>query len=168
MLDTPADQAKINRLIDKYRPAGIVFDSLGTSTTDELNSETVVKKIYDYIDHVRVERDVFAWFIHHNRKAQATNKRPNKLSDIYGSQYITARATTVIGLWPVRGEIEVSGLKVRLAKEFDPFMIKRTDKLDFEIVTVGKGLAKSAANEEFVTRDDDEGDGQNGSSVFDF
>ena len=140
LLDSPADQAKVNRLIKGHTPNGIIFDSLGVTTLDELSSEATVKSIMDYIAKLRTENDLFVWFIHHNRKAQSQNKKPNKLADIYGSQYITAAATTVIGLWPVNDELEITGLKVRLAKPFDRFSIRRTEHLNFEIAQVGQGL----------------------------
>jgi RecA-family ATPase len=140
LLDSPADQAKVNRLIKAHEPNGIIFDSLGVTTLDELSSEATVKSIMDYIARLRDEHDLFVWFIHHNRKAQSQNKKPNKLADIYGSQYITAAATTVIGLWPTNDELEITGLKVRLAKPFDKFTIRRTENLNFEIAQVGQGL----------------------------
>ena len=133
MLDTPAEQAKLSRLIEKHKPYGVIFDSLGTTTEDELTSETITKKIFAYISRIRDDHDLFCWFIHHNRKAQSTNKKPNKLSDVYGSYIIGAQATTVIGLWELGNkEIEVSCLKMRLAKKFDMFTIARRDYLNFE------------------------------------
>lgn len=159
LLDSPADQAKVNRLIKAHEPNGIIFDSLGVTTLDELSSEGTVKSIMDYIARLRDEHDLFVWFIHHNRKAQAQNKKPNKLADIYGSQYITAAATTVIGLWPVNDELEITGLKVRLAKPFDKFSIRRTDNLNFEIAQVGKSLLQSSTLKEVEEDDESEGTG---------
>jgi hypothetical protein len=115
----------------------------------------------DYIARLRDEYDLFVWFIHHNRKAQAQNKRPNKLADIYGSQYITAAATTVMGIWPVGDELEITGLKVRLAKPFSKFHIRRTENLNFEIAAVGTGLLKSVANQVSVEETEDRDDPDN-------
>jgi AAA domain len=132
-IDSKEGQAQINHLIEKHSPNGIFFDSLGISTEGELG-EVTAKAITAYTSKIREDNDLFVWFIHHNRKAQVANKKPNKLSDIYGSVYITAAPTTVIGLWPTgRDQIEVSGLKVRMYKEFDSFIIERDTNLDFRV-----------------------------------
>lgn len=125
MLDQPEEQRKIEALVADNAVKGVFFDSFG-STNHDSSDERTVKVIMDWNDHLRAEYGVFTWYIHHNRKAQQQNKKPNKLSDVYGSQYITARATTVLGLWASGSDIEVSGLKVRLAPAFPPFSIKRT------------------------------------------
>lgn len=87
----------------------------------------------DWADRLRKTTGVFTWWIHHNRKASGDNKRPNKLADVYGSQYITARATTVIGLWDsgTFNSLSLIPLKLRLAKKPEPFLIYRDDLLKF-------------------------------------
>lgn len=37
--------------------------------------------------------------LHHNRKANGTNKEPNQLEDVYGSRWLTAGAGSVLSLW---------------------------------------------------------------------
>lgn len=37
--------------------------------------------------------------LHHNRKANGTNKEPNTLEDVYGSRWLTAGAGSVLSLW---------------------------------------------------------------------
>ncbi len=131
MLGSPDGQKTVERLVGKYRPDGVFFDSLGMVTTDELTDEGTVKVIMDWQARLRADTGVFTWFLHHNRKAQSTNKKPNKLADVYGSQYITSYATTVLGLWPLSGNIEISPLKVRLTQPFKPFAIGRSPMLNF-------------------------------------
>lgn len=131
-LDSESGQKRINDLIERYKPQGIIFDSLGLSTEEELSDDVAARKMSNYTAKLREDNDLFVWFIHHNRKAQAANKKPNKLSDIFGSVYYTAAATTVIGLWPVAEEIEMTGLKIRLSKPFQSFIVKRTESLGFE------------------------------------
>lgn len=125
MLGEPEEQRKMEAIITDNGIEGIFFDSFG-STNDDSSDERVVKTILKWVDKMKANLNVFVWFIHHNRKAQQQNKKPNKLSDVYGNQYITARATTVLGLWQHGKGIEVSGLKVRLAPQFNPFVIERT------------------------------------------
>jgi KaiC/GvpD/RAD55 family RecA-like ATPase len=134
-LDSESGQNKVNDLIKRCKPQGIIFDSLGLSTEEELSDDVAARKMSNYTAKLREDNDLFVWFIHHNRKAQAANKKPNKLSDVFGSMYYTAAATTVIGLWPLGPrleEIEITGLKVRLSKPFPTFVVARTVPLGFE------------------------------------
>jgi KaiC/GvpD/RAD55 family RecA-like ATPase len=131
-LNTLKEQQKIKRLVDVYGVDGIIFDSLGSATNKSLTDEEATKSLLDWNDSFRKEMDVFTWFIHHNRKATENNKEPSGLADVYGSQYITARATTVLSLWPVQhGVLKVRELKKRLAAEAPDWYIKRTTGLNF-------------------------------------
>jgi hypothetical protein len=133
LLDKPSNQDKINSLLDILKPDGVIFDSLGVSIGDDINSDQVINKTFQYLaKEIRNKRECFVWFIHHNRKPQATNRQPKKLEDLYGSMYIGANATTVLGLWPVGNEVEINCLKLRLASKFKSFRIKRLDPLGFE------------------------------------
>ena len=145
MLDKPDDQREVEKMIEEYKPVGVFFDSLGLATTDDLSSESSVKTIMDWNARLRARTGVFTWFIHHNRKAQAQNKKPNKLEDVYGSQYIVANATTVVGLWGRGGDIEVNALKVRLAPHFPQFNITRGANISFRRVQISTNMTATAA-----------------------
>jgi hypothetical protein len=45
--------------------------------------------------------------LHHPRKAQADNRKPSKLEDLYGSRWITSGAGSVISLWGEPGDLVV-------------------------------------------------------------
>lgn len=130
LLTNPGEQARIQRFVNEYRPDGIVFDSLSVTTEDELASETATKAIFMFVNRLRNQHDLFVWFIHHNRKAQTNNKKPNKLSDVFGSYIVTSQPTAIVNLWPTTRGIEVTGLKIRLAPPF-AFRIQRTEHLTF-------------------------------------
>ncbi|MEO3761219.1 bifunctional DNA primase/polymerase [Mycobacterium sp. B14F4] len=51
--------------------------------------------------------------LHHQRKANADNKKPNKLSDVYGSTWLTSGQGSVLLLWgePGASKVELSHLK---------------------------------------------------------
>jgi hypothetical protein len=135
-LNDKKKQGDLNRIIEEFRPDGVIFDSLGMAVNDDMSSDKIILETFDYINGtIRGEYGCFAWFIHHNRKAQIGNKKPNKLDDLYGNQYIGANITTGIGLYKSGPHIEVSCLKLRSAEEFHPFRIKRLPNLDFEIIT---------------------------------
>lgn len=160
-MDTQRAQDAIEGWIQNNGYDGVFFDSLGQSTTDDLTAESTIKRTFEFVNRLKMEYDCFVWFIHHTRKAQAENKRPNKLADLYGSQYIAAHASAVVSLYPVGSEIEVKSLKVRLEKDFETFRISRLEAtLGFHIPTV-KGLSTSAILTSEEEKEVDDGEGEN-------
>lgn len=149
MFDMPADQKKIEQFLDTYHPEVMGVDSLSQSTLSSLE-EAATKKVMDFADRIRMNYDCSVAFIHHDRKAQIGNKRPKNLEDVYGTFYITAKATTVIGLWQSDRtyEIEVNYLKVRLAKAPNTTSVIRTERgLSFEIANA-RALVKEASKDD--------------------
>ena len=156
-MNREAEQRRIQQVVEKEKLDGIIIDSMGSSTEQSLSDELSVKNLVDWNDHIRKEYGIFTWFIHHHRKASGDNKRPNKLSDVYGNQYITARATSVLCLWetPVKNSVEVLSLKLRLAPKPDPFLVYKDSKLIFTkkkagitvIASSKEDEAKAASNE---------------------
>lgn len=134
-LNTEAEQKKFYMLANQLKLDGIVFDSLGSATSKSLTDEEQTKKLLDFMDRFRKETGAFVLFIHHNRKATENNKEPSGLADVYGSQYISARATTVLSLWPVlKNVLKVRELKKRLAPQNDDWFIERQSDLTFKRV----------------------------------
>jgi len=146
------EKRRVEEVIEREGFQGILIDSLGSTTPEELSSESQVKLIMDWVDHIRATYGCFVWIIHHHRKAQAANKKPNKISDVYGNQYITARATSVLALWEtgLQNTLECIPLKVRLAPKEMPFYIYRDNTLNF---SEKKGYVPPAPEEETVTLD---------------
>jgi len=130
-LNREAIQAQIERSIVKHKLQGIVFDSMGSTTDGSLSDEVPTKALMDWKDHIRTEYGCFTWYIHHHRKASGDNKKPNKLADVFGSQYITARASTVLCLWGDGKDLQLIPLKVRMSKQPDTINVKRTDNLHY-------------------------------------
>lgn len=124
----------LEELIQKGSFDVVIFDSLGSMTEQELSKETDAKLLMDWNDHLRVEFGISTIIIHHHRKAQTGNKRPNSIADIYGSHYFTARASTVMTLWDPKksGLIEVSFQKMRMSAPEKPWAIQRKDDLTFQ------------------------------------
>lgn len=137
LFDLKADKQKIIQLIETEKPEIVCFDSLSKTTMSGLD-EVNTKAVMDFADRLRTEYDVSIAFIHHNRKGQIGNKRPKDLDDVYGSFWITATATTVIGMWSDDGkeEIEINCLALRLAEPFQKLVVVRSPKgLQFTEVT---------------------------------
>lgn len=61
---------------------------------------------------------------HHQRKAQANNKKPTSLADVYGSVWVTSGAGSVLLVWGDAGDavVEVTHLK-QPAVEFGPVSV---------------------------------------------
>lgn len=151
-------QENLNRIFDTTEPDGVIFDSLGLAINDDLSSDKVVLETFQYINQtVRNTYGAFAWFIHHNRKAQNGNQKPNRLDDLYGSRYISAAASTGIGLWPTgpNKPIEVDCLKLRSAKKWDRFLISRTPELDYKLVG-GRTFDRNVSLGDFGSMDGDD------------
>jgi len=131
-----AMKAELLKKLELIEPDGVFFDSLGTTVADDMNGDKIIIETFDFVRrYINGHFGAFAWFIHHNRKAQIGNKKPNKLEDLYGNQYIGAQVTSGMGLWPgsQRNVLEVNCLKMRMAEEFFPFVIERNHKLEFKV-----------------------------------
>lgn len=132
-LNSEANQRLLLEWIDEINPEGIFIDSLSRCTGGDLEKGEI-DQVFDFLNReVRDKRGCFLWFVHHNRKANFQQKQPKKLEDLYGSQYIGAYASTVVGLWKITNqEIEVNCLKVWLSKPFTSFIAERSSSLTFK------------------------------------
>jgi hypothetical protein len=140
-------QAEIEADVLDENITGIVVDSLGSTSAKSLNDDLEVKTILDFADRLRNDYGVWVLFLHHQRKEDSAGKRkPNGLADLFGSMYVGGRIRTALILWPgeVKGDIEVSTPKTTLAKEGDPFWIRRTPVLDFELIATQDAIARQA------------------------
>lgn len=137
-LDSKQYQQFVLDQIDRHGLTFLIIDSLKAATTLD---EKKLEKFYNWINkEVRLNRKVTVWIIHHNRKpANEGPRKPKGLEDLYGDVFIAAHPTTVISLWrTAKGHFEVIPLKIRLAEETDPFRIRRTEHLNFEVEGNGR------------------------------
>lgn len=152
-LNRPEEKKMIEEVVGDLQLDGIMIDSLGSTTEGELSNESDTKNLMDWNDRLRQSLGCFSWYIHHHRKATGENRKPNKLADIFGSQYITARATTVSTLWPTTSpsQLEYLPLKVRLSAKPEPFQISRDANLHFTRMV--PGIAAPVASSQEVETD---------------
>lgn len=149
MFDDSADKKKIEKFMQDYHPEVVGVDSLSKTTMNSLE-ESAIKHVLDFADHLRMDFNCSLIFIHHNRKGQVGNKRPKELDDVYGSFWITATATTVIGMWQNQQtfEIEINYLKVRLAEAPKTQVVTRTPRgLSFEEVMAATILKEASKDD---------------------
>lgn len=119
---------------------GLFLDSLSSTTAGDLSSEKETKFIFELDAKLRARFGCFTFYIHHNRKAQADNKKPNKLADLHGSVHIQSKPTTILTLWPLDpkgSRIAFKPLKIRSQAIPDEFVVSRTDQLHYRINTMG-------------------------------
>jgi len=132
-MDTQEGKEAVEQWIVDNKLDGIMVDSLGSAMAGDVSAEQAVKSIMAWNDNIRQRLNVFTWFIHHHRKATGDNKKPNKLQDVYGSMYLTARATSVVCMWNVglANDLQILPLKMRLSPDKEPFLVHRDDNLIF-------------------------------------
>jgi hypothetical protein len=115
----------------------LIIDSLGAASEQDLRQGSDAKALMDWAQRIRQRHKCVTWIIHHHRKASSDNKKPNKLSDVYGDQIITARTTSVICLWDndssEDGFIDAIPLKVRLAEKPKPMRLYRDGNLRYTL-----------------------------------
>ena len=116
---------------------GIFIDSLSSTTAGDLSSEKETKFIFELDAKLRARFKCFTWYIHHNRKAQADNKRPNKLADLHGSVHIQSKPTTILTLWPLDTQahrVAFKPLKIRSTGIPDEFVVSKDTNLHFNVI----------------------------------
>lgn len=106
----PQNQRFVNKMVsDGY--SGFIFDTWGSSCKSLMTEESV-KPVADWIDDLK-SKGVFVLFLHHPRKGLEGGRKPRGTDDIYGSHYISSRASAVISMWKEGDDIEIEWLKSR-------------------------------------------------------
>lgn len=144
-LNSQEQQKSLISLIQEIKPDGLFIDSLGAAISGDLSRRENVQPYLDWCDRLRNQFNLFTWVIHHHRKANGPNTKPNKLDDVYGDQYIVNRATGVHCLWgsKKRDIIELSALKTRMSRLPNPFLVKRNEDLTFSLYGDAKDIMNS-------------------------
>lgn len=143
-LDTKEAQEYFDQVMERHKPDLVIIDSLETTASTELTDEGGVKPLMNYLSTLRDRFSCALLIIHHHRKRSnefASQKRPNSLYDVYGSNYITAKVDFVLDVdkWrndkgdqPDKNRLTLNTLKNRLAAEMEaPLEITRSNTLHF-------------------------------------
>lgn len=142
--------------LEEHRPEGIYIDSLQKIYTKELSKDEI-RGLFTYLSAIRQKYGVYIVLIHHDRKQTdgSSNRRPKDLSDVFGSQYITAEPDFVLHMWKenqTARTIELSELKNRYSEVKSTQFITRGPYLNY---IPGEGV--SPANVGGGLRDDPDG-----------
>ncbi len=132
--DLDATFTTFERVIKDNKPDVLIIDSLSELAQDDLK-ESEARRIMGWVRRVVREYQCGVILIHHNRKATEGNKKPNKLSDLYGSYIFGKLSETVISLFRPEGKelIDLDILKARFGAKGTFGYLKRTPALTFEL-----------------------------------
>lgn len=160
-IDKDEGKAEFEAMIDELRPTGIMIDTLGSFIANGLSSDDVIRRTADYLEDVRSRYGCYTWVVHHQRKPPENKTKSDSLADLYGSQYIAARASTVLGLFhrgDIAGNLRLSYLKSRFSGISGDLHICRTNDLQYsvgtiksDIVGVGVGFSKDKSGKASAT-----------------
>lgn len=112
-LDKASDQEIVYGLIRKYKPDVVMIDSIQAAVSADVSSNVEIKEFFKFLRRCTKNFGCAFWLIHHARKAQAENKKPTGLADLYGSAFIGAEATSVFSLHAVAGTQTVTMAQVK-------------------------------------------------------
>lgn len=145
-LDEESGQAYFEALVTRFKPEVVIIDSMSHMSGADLTSDKEMKDMLEYLQVSRNKHEFGLVVIHHHRKKAndaQSKKRPNDLSDIYGSFYITAAIDFALDLEERpedhdEGTITLSMLKSRYSRVPEPVKIVRNDRLNFDIQDTSK------------------------------
>jgi archaellum biogenesis ATPase FlaH len=121
------------KAIKEHRPKVLIIDSLSELCMDEMK-ELEARRVMAWLKKMRRTYDLAEIVIHHNRKASDANKKPRKLSDLYGSFIFGKLSETVVSLWQEEGKsyLELHSLKTRFGKK-ENLRLRRSENLTFSV-----------------------------------
>lgn len=145
-LDEESGQAYFEALVTRFKPEVVIIDSMSHMSGADLTSDKEMKDMLEYLQVSRNKHEFGLVVIHHHRKKAndaQSKKRPNDLSDIYGSFYITAAIDFALDLEErpedqEEGTITLSMLKSRYSRVPEPVKVTRSDMLAFDIQDTSK------------------------------
>jgi len=128
---------------EQHDVAAVIIDSL-KDVAGRLSDEEVGAAI-NAAFQACVNNGIEAALLHHNRKANAENRRPKSLADVHGSENLTRGLGSVICLFGAAGdaEVELSHLK-QPAEVIGPFVIHRDHETGRSVVAREGELANDS------------------------
>lgn len=129
------NQQSIYGFVEQNNLDFLFFDSLGRLTSKSLDADENVKPIFDFDSALRKNTGIATWMVHHNRKAQALNKKPRRQDDVYGSVYVSSSPSDIYILYSeddTNSQIEMINVKHRYCEMEQPYVLKSLDSLMFE------------------------------------
>ena len=135
IMDEPGSLLQYEELLEEFRPGVLIIDSLFELSDGSLNDGSEVIQLTRWLKRMRKKYDCAIVMIHHNRKGSGTNKKPNKLEDMFGSVVLNKEIDTAFCLWQEEDstEIDLIPVKARFSVREDKKIV-RNENLFFEVV----------------------------------
>src|SRR5690606_35874146 len=134
-LDKPEGMQFMENLLSQFKPDVLVFDSMSKIMSKPMTDEVAAKALMEKIDLIRSKYKCAVLIVHHDRKRtqDPAKQTEGNLSEMYGSQFISAAADWVLSLQKTADPDMVKWVtwKNRLAREDFPFVTKRNENLHF-------------------------------------
>ena len=131
-MDEPGSFIQYEELLEQFRPGVVIIDSMLELADGSLTDGAEVIQLTRWLKRMRKKYNCAMIIIHHNRKGSGTNKKPNRLEDLFGSVVLNKDIDTAICLWQEEGsdEIDFIPVKSRFAVGQE-LKIQRSDSLWF-------------------------------------
>jgi len=157
-LNVPEDKLKYHRLLDKFKPDGIIIDSWSMAMAGEMGGDVPTRDAMAFVNQLRKRHNCFVGIINHTKKAQGDNI-PKTMDGIFGSRFYSSNLSNGVVLWPVSekdpDEMELIDVKSRFSRKRETVRITRTAHLSFELSDGGTPteniFAKAQRRKELVT-----------------
>lgn len=125
-LNTSIGQDLMTGYLEESDWDGVFVDSVGTSIMGNINDMATVQPWTNFNDKIRKRYGCFLWYVHHFRKPPPGGKSYGNQEDLYGDQYITAKATSVYTMTRAKNDmLRIRNPKNRHAKEEQDYLISR-------------------------------------------
>lgn len=119
-------------LIESFNPGVVIIDSMLELSNGEMKEGSEVIQVTRWLKRMRKKYDCAIVLIHHNRKGSGSNKKPNRLEDLFGSVVLNKEIDTAFVLWQEEQSdpIDLLVVKSRFSQREDS-VIERTEHLTF-------------------------------------
>lgn len=130
-LDQPAGLQECRRLVEEIRPDLLVIDPLARFFTGDENSARDIGRLIGALDELVQGYAAAVLLVHHTSKPVVNDPKEGGLK-LRGSSALFGAADTVLVLEKAGGGLFRLGFELRHAKEPEPMLLRRTDRLWFE------------------------------------
>lgn len=143
--DRPEGQQLITNLMSEYNPDVLFVDSLQKSTSKPMTDEIAMKAMSSFVGSLRDRFGLAVYFVHHERKRPSDRQGGSgDLSDVYGSQMLSADIDFAVGLSKNGDFVNMSEYKNRLAAR---------PSADILLMSEGIRFVKTSTNPEGIMED---------------
>jgi hypothetical protein len=134
IIDVPGSLLQYEELFERVKPDIVFTDSLLELADGDLGNGPELLQLTRWMKRMRRKYNFALIMIHHNRKANTGNKKPNRLEDLFGGVILNKQIDTALVLWQDEDakHIDLLAAKSRFDERRD-YKIERTDSLTFEV-----------------------------------